>query len=133
MEKEVLYKDENLLLEYVVEGNYIHETWWGLTPSSVFLKLLDIIIKALEEKQADGLILDAREHYGLMPKDQDLAAKRHDKYAKKHGLLRQAIIVPQDVYSKFSVHRYSEKFEGQSHSEIKFFKDVPSAEKWLQE
>lgn len=132
MDKEILYRDKNLLLEYVSQGNYIHETWWGLTPSSSFLKLLDIIINSLEEKNADGLILDAREHLGLMLKDQEYAAELHEKYAKKHGLFKQAIIVPKDLFSKYSVESYGDKFEKQEQSEIRYFRDVTSAEDWLQ-
>ena len=133
MQREVVYKDKNLLLEYVSDGNYLHETWWGLTPSSVFLKLLDVIISALEDKQADGLILDAREHKGLMPKDQEAAATRHAEYAKKHGILKQAIIIPEDLYSKFSVTNYSEQFDKTVNNYFRYFKDIPEAEKWLRE
>ncbi len=132
MEREIVYKDDHLLLEFIPEGNYLHETWWGLTSSTKFQKLLEIIIQSLENKQADGLILDAREHYGLLPQDQERAAKLHDDYAKKHGILKQAIIVPKDIYSNYSVTSYSEKFEGKVYSTIKFFTDIPSAEKWLQ-
>ena len=132
MGREVIHKDDNLLLEYVEKGNYLHETWWGLTPSPIFLKLLDIIINALEKKKADGLILDAREHLGLREKDQEEAAKRHEKYAKEHGILKQAIIVPRDFFSEHSVKNYATKFDGSNYNEIRYFQDVTSAEKWLQ-
>ena len=132
MTREVLHKDENLLLEYVPDGNYLHETWWGLTPSFKFLRLLDIIIKALEEKQANGLILDARKHLGLAQEDRDFAANKHEDYAEKHGILKQAIIVPKDLFSKHSVSNYGEKFKRKGNSEIRYFKDISSAEKWLQ-
>lgn len=132
MDNEILYRDENLLLEYVSKGNYIHETWWGLTPSSSFLKLLDIIINSLEEKNADGLILDAREHLGLLLKNQEYAAEQHKKYAKKHGFFKQAIIIPKDLFSKYSVENYGVKFEKQEQSAIRYFQDIASAEDWLQ-
>jgi hypothetical protein len=105
--RELIYKNDNLLLEYVSEGNYLNETWWGLTPSNKFLKLLDIIIQALEEKQADGLLLDARDHLGITEKDRDLAAKRHADYASNHGILKQAIMIPKDYFSAHSVKHYA--------------------------
>ena len=132
MTREELYKDKNLLLEYIEDGNYLHETWWGVTPHDVFMMHLEIIIKALEEKNADGLILDAREHKGLGPKEQDIAAKRIGEYAKKHGGLKQAIIVPHDVFSKFSVDNYSKKLD-ESKSGVQYFVDIPDAESWLKE
>lgn len=132
MPKEVIHKDDNLLLEYVAKGNYLHETWWGITPSFKFTKLLDIIINTLEEKQADGLLLDATKHLGLKQEDRDLAAQKHEDYAVKHGKLKQAIIVPKEDFSAYSVKSYSDKFDIKSISEIRFFKDIPSAEEWLQ-
>jgi hypothetical protein len=105
--RELIYKNDNLLLEYVSEGNYLNETWLGLTPSNKFLKLLDIIIQALEEKQADGLLLDARDHLGITEKDRDLAAKRHADYASNHGILKQAIMIPKDYFSAHSVKHYA--------------------------
>jgi hypothetical protein len=133
MEREELYKDKNLLLEYIKNGNFLHETWWGVTPSEIFLKYLDIILSALEDKKANGLILDAREHKGLAPKDQEIAAKRHSEYAQKYGGLKQAIIIPKYVVSKFSVENYNRKLDKESQKGIKYFNDIPSAEQWLRE
>ena len=31
----IVYEDKNLRLEYVNDGNYIHETWWGITTNEV--------------------------------------------------------------------------------------------------
>jgi len=131
MTKEEFYKDENLLLEYVAEGNYLHETWWGSTTEPIFEKLLDVIMKALNEKKADGLILDAREHKGLSPKSQELAAKTIGSYATEHGGLKQAIIIPKDAFSKFSVNNYSKKLDEDSKQGIKYFDSIEKAQEWL--
>lgn len=133
MEREELYKDKNLLLEYVENGNFLHQTWWGVTFFEVFSKHLDIIINAFEDKRANGLIIDAREHKGLGPKEQELAAKRIGEYAQKHGVLRQAIIIPKNLFSKFSVDNYGKKIDKDSQKGIKYFNDIPSAEQWLRE
>ena len=133
MKREKLYKDENLLLEYIEEGKYLHETWWGHTPHEVFMKHLDLIIKILEEKEADGLLLDACEHKGLEPKDQRIAAKRISEYRHKHGRLKQAIIVPKNVFSKFSVENFGKIIDEESKNEIKYFTNTQEAESWLKE
>ena len=133
MHREQIYKDDNLLLEYISEGNYIHETWWGLTPSHKFLKLLDVIIQTLEKKQADGLLLDARDHLGITQKDRDLAAKRHTEYALNHGKLKQAIIMPKDFFSAHSVKSYAERFEDTQPSIIMYFSEISAAENWLKD
>lgn len=131
MENKIVFEDKNLRMEYVKKGNYIHETWWGTTVPDVFNRLLDIIIQELENTKATGIILDAREHKGLGPASQELAAKKIGEYAAKVGRFRQAIIVPKDVFSKFSVENFSKKLE----KEIvvtQYFEDIDSAQKWLQ-
>ncbi len=133
MARDIIFKNENLLLEYVSEGNYLHETWWGLTPTPKFLELLDIIIQALEEKQADGLLLDAREHLGITQKDRDIAAKRHSDYASNHGILKQAIMIPKDYFSAHSVKNYAEQFKEVQSSNIMYFTEISDAENWLKD
>ncbi len=131
MERKVLYEDKHLKLEYVSDGNYLHETWWGRTPGESFIILLNIIVKALNEHNADGLLLDARGHKGLGPDSQKLAAKNIGEYAKKHGKLKEAIIVPEDVFSKFSVESYSKEVTQANPVESRFFDNIESAEEWL--
>ncbi len=132
MENKIVFEDKNLRMEYVANGNYIHETWWGTTVPDVFNRLLDIIIQELENTKATGIILDAREHKGLGPASQERAAKKIGEYAAKVGRFRQAIIVPKDVFSKFSVENFSKKLEKEV-VVTRYFEDVDSAQKWLQE
>jgi len=131
MERKVVYEDKNLRLEYVPEGNYIHETWWGRTPRFVFEKLLKEVVKALEENKATGLLLDAREHMGLGPDSQKLAAETIADYARKHGKIREAIIVPKDVFSDYSVRNYSQQVTQKGPVETRFFDQIADAENWL--
>ncbi|MFW5656024.1 MAG: hypothetical protein ACOC10_05990 [Bacteroidota bacterium] len=131
MKREELYRDKNLLLEYVTEGNYIHETWWGITPKEVFLNHLEIILKNLKAKGASGLLLDTREHKGLGPESQKIAAKRIGEYSRSIGGLKEAIIVPQDVFSKFSVENYTKNMVSDALVSTRFFNNVPEAESWL--
>jgi hypothetical protein len=134
MERKTVYEDSNLRLEFVEEGKYLHETWWGRTPGETFAKLLDIIVEKLNEFGADGLLLDAREHKGLGPDSQKLAAEAIAKYANEHGKLKEAIIVPKDVFSQFSVENYSKKLEEEETPvETKFFDVIETAEEWLKE
>jgi hypothetical protein len=132
MEKKVLYEDKNLKLEYVKEGNYIHETWWGITPKPVFSKLLYTIIDLIKKTRSKGIIIDAREHKGLGPDSQKLAVKEIGELAKTIGGLREAIIVPEDVFSDFSVKNYSKKMEEYEYPvESKFFASLEDAEAWM--
>ncbi len=133
MENEIVFEHKNLKIEYCPKGNYIHETWWGATPGDSFNELLEKIIEILIDKKAEGLILDAREHKGLGPKSQELAAEKIGGYAKQYRHLKQAIIVPEDVFSKFSVENFT-KLLGDSNPVItQYFDNVEDAKKWLEE
>jgi hypothetical protein len=129
----IVYEDKNLRLEYVNEGNYIHETWWGITTNEVFYKLLNTIVDELNKADADGLILDAREHKGLGPEAQEVAAKTIGNYAKKHGKFKEAIIVPKDVFSRFSVENYAKKVKVDTPVDTRFFDNLEAAEAWHRE
>lgn len=131
--KEVLYHDDYLLLEYVADGNYLHETWMGLTPSYKFLILLDIVISNLYKKEVDGLLLNASEHKGITKADRDKASELHEAYAEEHGSLKQAIIVPKDLFSSFSVKDYGRSFDKNNLSKVRYFANISSAQKWLKQ
>lgn len=132
MEKKILYEDKNLRLEHIQDGNYIHETWWGITSKEVFAELLEKIIQFMKETKSTGLLLDTREHKGLGPESQQLAAKKIGELAKSIGGFREAIIVPKDVFSQFSVQNYSKKMEDQEYPvETIFFDNLEKAEDWL--
>ncbi len=135
MERKVLYEDKNLRLEYIKEGNYIHETWWGITSKEVFAELLYKIVQFMKETRSTGILLDAREHKGLGPESQKLAAKEIGELAKTIGGLREAIIVPEDVFSQFSVQNYAKKKMEIEENPVDtmFFDNLEKAEDWLRE
>ncbi len=132
MERKVLFEDKHLRLEYIKEGNYIHETWWGITSKEVFAELLYKIVQFIKETGSTGILLDAREHKGLGPDSQKLAAKEIGELAKSIGGLREAIIVPKDIFSQFSVQNYAKKVEIEENPvDTMFFDNLEEAEDWL--
>lgn len=133
MEKEIVYEDKNLRMEFIEKGKYIHQTWWGLTSAEVFEDLLEKVVQALIDKEAEGILLDAREHKGLGPKSQELAAKRIGEYATKYRKIKQAIVVPKDVFSKVSVEGYTKKLGDDNPVESKYFDSLDMAKQWLEE
>ena len=131
MSQEVLYEDKNLRLEYVPEGNYIHETWWGSTPGNRFAELLEIILKKMTETGAKGLLLDARKHKGLGPENQKLAADRLEQYAQANGAFKHATIIPEDVFSKFSVESLERNLDPDAMCINRYFGNIENAKEWL--
>lgn len=131
MDRKTVYEDKNLKIEYVGNGNYLHETWMGVTLYDTFAKLEDEVSRLLHELNADGILLDARQHKGLSPEGQKYAAKVIGDYARYHGKFKEAIIIPKDVFSEFSVESFSQKVTENSPVQVKFFDSVESAEEWL--
>src|SRR4030042_2405506 len=50
MDRITVYEDKNLRLEIVSDGNYLQETWWGVTLKDAAERLFTEISKALREK-----------------------------------------------------------------------------------
>ncbi len=134
MDRKTVYEDKNLRLEYVKNGNYLHETWMGVTLYDTFAKLEDQVSKFLHEFNADGVLLDARLHKGIGPEGQKYAVKNIGDYARYHGKFKEAIITPKDdVFSEFSVESFSQKVVENSPVQVKFFDTLESAEEWMRE
>jgi len=131
---EIMLDHKFLKLEYYPEGNYLVELWNGFTTDQQFAELLDKIITACEARNIRGIVIDARDHKGLSPGAQKLAADVMERYAKKAGHLYQAIMVPKDIFSKLSVNNYSKQMDkNQGLVDTRFFDDLKEAQNWLKE
>lgn len=131
MNRITVYEDKNLKLEHVMEGNYLHETWQGTTLKEHAEKLFNVISKTLSDCNVDGVLLDARDHKGLSPEIQQYAANKIGDYAQKHGKFKEAIIMPKDVFSAFSVESYTKKVTKDSPVQVKYFDSIDRASEWL--
>lgn len=131
MDRIKVYEDKNLTLEFVEDGMYLHETWMGVTDYEVFARLMGIVVKALQDHNASGVLLDARDHKGIGPESQKFAAKSIGDYAKRHGKFKEAILKVKDVFSQFSVENYSRQVAKDGPVQVKFFDSIESAEEWL--
>ena len=132
--EKTVFHNEKLRITFTEKGRYMHQTWWGSTTDLEFEVLLDRIVEILTENKVNGLILDAREHKGLGPSAQALAARRIGQYATDSGQpFKQAVIVPKDVFSKFSVTNYTKKLDEYNPVTNRFFDDVAKAKEWMEE
>ena len=131
MERIKVYEDKNLMLEFVQDGMYLHETWTGVTNYETFIRLMGIVVKALQDHNANGVLLDARAHKGIGPESQQFAAKSISDYANRHGKFKEAILTVKDIFSQFSVENYSKQVAKDGPVQVKFFDSAEAAEKWL--
>ncbi len=131
---EVLIENENLTLEYHHEGRYIIETWRGFTSDSTFAQLVDKIYEYSEQKGIKGKIIDVSAHKGLSPVAQKYAAEKLEKFTKDFWDIKEAIIVPTDVFSKFSVDSYVKELNEKTQKvSVKYFDRLSEAKAWMED
>lgn len=133
MKSEEIFKHESLILTYYPEASCILESWVGYTSFELFSELLEEVMKLMVKKGAKNLILDTRLHKGLSPQGQEHGVNRCSIHAKEHGQMLHAIIVPADIFSKFSVDSFVKKLDKSQLVVNAYFKDVEDALKWIME
>ncbi len=133
MEPEVIYTHPNLTLTHYPKGNYIYEEWHGYTSRELFNELLTVILNSLIEKKSHKLILDVRDHPGLGPDGQKDASIRCSDWAKKYGQLWHANVLPQDIFSKFSVKNFEKNMDSTAPVINKYFDSPDEAMAWAEQ
>jgi hypothetical protein len=131
MESEEIFNHPSLKLTYYPKASWILETWNGYTNFELFSKLLEEVLKLMIKKGAKNLILDTRNHSGLSPQGQTHGVDRCTEHAKVHGQMLHAIIVPKDVFSKFSVDNFVKKLNNSQLVINNYFESVEDALKWI--
>lgn len=133
MKPEIIFEHPRLILTHYPNESCILETWNGFTDFNLFAELLSKVIGLMAEKKARNLILDTREHKGLSPDGQQHGVDVCTNYAKKHGQMKHAIIVPNDVFSKFSVNNFTKKLEKSELVVNRYFSNLEDALSWMNE
>ena len=134
MEREVVFEEKNLRLEYSENGNYLCLIWGLHTPEPYFKSKIDEIMKISEERNVSGFYVDTVNNKGISPGSQEYAARKVEEYANKRELFKQAFVVPPDIFSKFSVESYSKKVQDYSGNVVlQFFDSETAACAWLEE
>ncbi|MBN1142924.1 MAG: hypothetical protein JXA72_00810 [Bacteroidales bacterium] len=131
MKSEIILEHDSLTLTYYPEASCILETWKGFTSFELFSSLLEEVLKLMVQKGAKNLILDTRMHRGLSPQGQEHGVNRCTQHAKQHGQMLHAIIVPEDVFSKFSVENFVKKLDKSQLVVNAYFREVEDALNWI--
>lgn len=132
MNKETIFDDEHLVLQYSSQDKLMVQTWKGMTLKETFTGLLDIAFRAISDKKPTGILMDAREHKGLGPDAHEKIAQKLNEYAKMHGKIKQALLLPDDIFSRVSVENFSKRMGAEDSLVITgMFKDYNEAEAWL--
>lgn len=132
MTGKLIYENKNLNIYYEEKGNYIVQVWEGATPGHIFEDLLSKVKDVLFTYKPLGVVLDTRNHKGIGPKGQKLAADLFLEYAKTREKLYNAIIVPEDIFSKISMENFEKHITDSPVTATKHFVDMEGAIEWIE-
>lgn len=135
MSKESLYKQPNVEIFYDKENSAIYIHWKGFVMLDDFKKAM---LKALEfyiEKNALHWIIDQTERQAVHPKVNEWVLEElYPKlYAAAGRDAKMAVIVPKDVFGRFSMKSQTESLTKKYEEMIpyQYFQSLSEATRWL--
>jgi hypothetical protein len=107
-------------------------TWIGHSTKDEFLKGIDLILDGMVKNHVRHVLNDIREHKVIGVDSQNEAADKVKKFVMTHGLFKQAMLSPKDVFIKFGSKNFDKKIQDSVKDEInQFFDTEEQALKWL--
>jgi hypothetical protein len=128
---ETIFTHSNLILSYYPNEKVLYQKWLGITGVSLFKELIDRTEKELKKRACNHIIIDIREHLGLMPESRKYTAKRMAEFSLEYGSIWQSFILPKDEFSKISAYEYSEMLSTSVQIHTFFHKNPDDAFKWF--
>ncbi len=134
---DLLLNDDYLSLEYLTNAGVLMETWYGFMDYARFVTVTPILIKAINEHQAQAGLCDTGRLKVLSQEMQDYLF--HEKLRKlaKTGLAYYAIVLTQQLYANLRsespsmlTRRINLGYVGPG-MEVQCFESVRSAGAWL--
>ena len=118
-------------IEINEELNCIQDTWTNsFETQENFKNALEIIVALLEKYKLTKWLADHREMKGSWDFNRNWMVNELMPKAKKAGLMFEAIVIPNQIFSKLSTVETISLLEGY---EIRQFDDIEKAKNWLKE
>ncbi len=130
---ELLYETQYLTIAYNAEIPTLIVKWTGFTSSQQFRDGIDKIFAYMAEKNITSTITDISEHKVIATEDQEYAAKRSVEYTQQYGVVKRALITPQDAFARFSIKQVNAQVSKQDNQDRRFFGSIEDAKEWLLE
>ena len=123
-ECDIFYNRDLHIVQTFWKGVYVNE--------EPFRKILDEIIKVIEEKQASIIIADARDMYIINSEDQEWIVNSWYPRAVKAGFRYQGLILSKDTFSEVTIKKISKQYDSSTVT-TQYFSSPSEALDWVRE
>lgn len=117
----------------------LHSQWHqGVTSEqfrSVVLQMKDYVIQHQAQHQSIQMLTDIRKIGVVRKEDAEWVANEVDPILHKAGMRKVAFVVPENMFTVFSVHNYQQQTHQQNDDLIqsRVFCEIAEAKQWLKE
>ena len=129
----IIYQTSFLELAYWADEKCLYQHWRGFTSSENFRIGILKSLECMQDYEIIKIITDTREQGLVRKQDTDWVVLEIAPKMWASGLIAQAFVLPQDIFTQVSVQNYSEQTTNLSQQlQISYFENLDSAKKWLQ-
>ena len=121
-----VHGNENITITYNSGNERLTQKWSGFAPSETFREGIDKTVTFAESNRVKTLLSDALKQSVVKPEDADYAASVMPKLMGS-GLKAMAFVVPESVFTKLSLQKFSNSSQGN----VQYFMNIFEAESWL--
>ena len=131
--KTQLYQNNNLLIEQDTAFDGLLITWSGFTNDEEFRHCIDHAMSYLISHKSQRLIHDMSAFQGISLVAQEYASMRSKEITQQIGQIKRALIVPKDVFAKFSMNNVNQQTVKEDGQVRRSFANYTDACTWLNE
>ncbi len=121
-----IFTHENAVLTYNPETFELLQSWKGYVPTELFRQVIDATVSHVRKHEVLFLISDTSGQKVVSSSDAEYAASVLSVMID-HGLKAMAFVIPENVFTKFSLKKFSDAGHGDV---VAYFDSLADARKW---
>lgn len=121
-----IFTHENAVLTYNPETFELLQSWKGYVPTELFRQVIDATVAHVRQHKVLFLISDTSEQKVVSSSDAEYAASVMSVMTD-NGLKAMAFVIPENVFTKFSLKKFSDAGHGDV---VAYFDSLADARKW---
>lgn len=129
--KNLLFENKNVVIEEDTSFQGLLITWRGFTNQADFEICIDAAYKHIIEYGSPRVMHDMVASQGISPQAQEYANNKSKDITRTIGQLKRALIMPKDVFAKFSLNNINQKTVVEDGQIRRVFSNYEDARDWL--
>lgn len=126
----IYFEKDYLTVHWNDTAKYVLMEWRKFVIGTDFRQGLDKGLQLVQEKQSTRWLADLRKLGVVAQEDQQWSNENWFPRAINAGLRRMAIVMPENIVSKWSVEKIMEKVPG-TNLTVHYFDNIEKAKQWL--